>query len=182
MLQIILTVPISKENENLLEQIYEKYYGTMMAVANRILKDNALAEDAVAEAFVKINRHLEKLQDISCHQTRGYIVSIVRTISYDLCNKNNRRKEDIVDTLEAVPDNSINILEDLVNQDSYDSLKKIILSLPDSLKDVAYLYSNGYSHDEIAQALGISYANSKQRLSRARKMAQKIWAGEKNGK
>ena len=171
-----------QKNENLLEQIYGKYYGTMLFVANSILKDNTLAEDTVAEAFIKINRNIDKLKDISCHQTKGYIVSTVQTLSYDAYNKRTRRKEDIVDTFDDIPDERINILDDLQNQDSCASLIRIIKSLPTRLKEVAYLYASGYNHDEIAQTLGISYANSKKRLSRARKMAQKIWAGEKNEK
>jgi len=172
----------SNKSENLIEEIYDMYYGTMMSVANSIIKDHALAEDIVAESFIKINRHLGKLQDISSHQTRGYIVSVVRSISYDFYNKRTRNKEDIDDNLELIPDKDINILSDLVIQDTCDSLKEIIQSLPEHLRDVVYLHASGYSHDEIAQSLGISYANSKKRLSRARKMAQKIWEGEKNGK
>jgi len=181
LLPVILTMPLSKEHRNLIEQIYDLYYGTMMSVANQILKDQGLSEDAVAEAFVKISRHLDKFDDVSGHRTRGYIVKTVKTISYDLCKKINRRKEEPDDFLELTPDTNINILADLVNQESYDSLKDVIQSLPEHLKDVVFLYAGGYSHEEIGEALGISYANSKQRLSRARKIVKKMWAGEHNG-
>ena len=34
------------------------------------------------ESFIKLTPRLEKFQDISGHQTRGYIVKVVKTVSF----------------------------------------------------------------------------------------------------
>lgn len=177
-----MKILFSKGTEKQFEQIFREYYGLMMYIAMGILKDHDLAEDAVEEAYIKINRHLEKLKSVYCHQTKGYIVKVVRSISYDLYNKKERRRENIEESPEAVPDESINILENFINQESYNHLKEIIRTLPEKQRNVAQLFANGYSHEEIAQILGISRDSSKQCLHRARKTAQKLLRGEKNGK
>jgi len=164
----------------MLEQIYEKYYGTMLYIADNILHDRALAEDAVSESFIKLTPHLEKFQDISGHQTRGYIVKVVKTVSYDIYNKRVRRDE--IEEDFSAADKNVDILTDLVSQENYDSIKKIIHSLPDRLKDVLLLCASGYSHDEIAKALNITVSNSKKRLSRARELVKKKLGGKRDGK
>jgi len=173
---------ISDDDEKFVEQLYEEYHSLMLYVAFDILKDRALAEDVVSEAFIKVIRHLQKLKGFACHQTKKYIVSIVETTSLDFLKKRKSVKEDLEELLDISIGSDINILDDLVSREGYDSLMSVIQSLPKNLKDVAYLYfACNHSHEDIARTLGISYDNSKKRLSRAREMIKKIWAGERDG-
>ncbi|MCL2357887.1 MAG: sigma-70 family RNA polymerase sigma factor [Defluviitaleaceae bacterium] len=163
----------------MLEQIYEKYYGTMLYIAENILYDRATAEDAVSEAFIKMGRHVEKLQDASPYQQRAYIAKAVKTVALDFYNKQTRRNE-IEEDFEnfSASDISTDILWSLLRKEGYEALKAIVQTLPDHMKDVLLLHANGYSHDEIAKALGISVSNSKKRLSRAREFVKKRLAGK----
>ena len=84
---------------------------------------------------------------------------------------------------ETIPDNSISTLDDLIAKDGYKAIKKAILALPESLKDVAYLnLICERNHEEIAKILGISNSASKMRLTRAKKAIREALAGENNGK
>lgn len=65
----------------------------MFYVANQILKDNFLAEDAVHDSFVKFMENLDKIQDVNCHKTKRFVVIIVR--NHAINTYNNRKKSGV---------------------------------------------------------------------------------------
>ena len=129
MLYIIANAPISEPDKRLVEQLFIKYYRLMLYVANGILKDPNLAEDAVSDALLKIIRHREKLRDVFSQQTRAYIVNIVRTTSLDVIRKSNIRNHETDDLLEELPDESIDIEAEAVSQDGCDSVMAVFREL-----------------------------------------------------
>ena len=122
--------PISDADRYLVEQLYQQYRSTMFGVAFKILNDAPLAEDAVSEALIKIIRHRNKLTDIFCHKTRAYIVSIIRTTSYDLLQKRNRHVHVSDDELLEMPDTTQNVLLKLTAEDGLLAIKRAIHNLP----------------------------------------------------
>jgi DNA-directed RNA polymerase specialized sigma24 family protein len=85
------------------------------------------------------------------------------------------------DSLEKIPDKNIGILSGLVMKESYKVMKYAIMSLPDNLRNVAYLsIVYEHSHDEISKILKISYDSSKTKLYRAKMKIRKILAGDGN--
>ena len=156
------------EEKDKLTKIYEKYYGTMMSVAQSIISDRALAEDAVSDSIMTIIKNLHKITDISCHKTRAYIVIIVRSRVINLLNKQKRHTEEPIEDLE-LPDGNISVLDDLTAKESCDRIIQHILALPKSLADVLYLSAVlEHSNQEIAEILNISNDAVRQRLSRAK--------------
>lgn len=69
-----------------LEEIYAKYRKVMFYTAKSILNDDFSAEDAVHKAFEKLFNYLDKIEDISSHKTKGFLVIVVRNIAIDLYN------------------------------------------------------------------------------------------------
>jgi len=181
LIRLIKYAPISDEDKQLVEQLYKQYNSTMLGVAHKILKDMTLAEDAVSESFVKIIRHRKKLTNVLCHETRVYIVSIIRSTSYDILKKRNRHIHVSDDELADMPDETQNILAKITTEEGYASIKSIIKKLPTTLKDVAYRsIALEMTHEEIASELGISEVASRQRLSRAKSLIKQILGGVKN--
>ena len=60
MMSFHLSIIDTEEDKTKFEVIYEKYHKLMFYVANQILKDNYLAEDAVHDSFVKFIENLDK--------------------------------------------------------------------------------------------------------------------------
>jgi RNA polymerase sigma-70 factor (ECF subfamily) len=173
----------SNEEKNKLEELYKKYRGLMLHIATQILKDKEAAEDVLSESVIKIIRHRQKIFDLNCYQQRLYIVNIIKTTSLDLLKKIKNSPTDDGDMLENIPDNDVTLLSDLVANEGYEAIKGIIKTLPDSLKNVAYLnLICEHSHEEIARVLGISISASKMRLARAKKAMREALTGDKNGK
>lgn len=48
----------------------------MFYVANQILQDEFLAEDAVHKAFIKIYDSLHKIDENNCRKTRSFLVIV----------------------------------------------------------------------------------------------------------
>ena len=165
------------------ELIYKEYIGLMIHIARGMVGDHALAEDMVSEAIIKIIRNIEKINSLSCYQQKHYIVCIVKNTCIDHFRKVNKRKIEIVDDCMAIDETNPGSLDSIISKEGYETIVNAILELPDNLKDVAYLYLvHGHSHDEIADMLGISYDNSKTRLTRAKKIIQKALSSRLAGK
>ena len=84
MLMICLSLVDTPEEKSKFRQLYEKYRGLMFYCAREILRDDGLAEEAVQEAFIRLAKHLKKINDIDCNKTKHFIVIIVESASKDI--------------------------------------------------------------------------------------------------
>ena len=75
MLMIYLSIIETAEDRSLFEQIYYNYRKQMFFVANGILNDNFLAEDAVHEAFLGIAKQITLLQDMPESKMKAYVLT-----------------------------------------------------------------------------------------------------------
>ncbi len=168
---VYLTLIDEESNRTKFEQLYLEYRQTMFYVASSILRDEHLAEDAVHKAFIKIIDHLEKINEIKCHKTKGFLVIIVKNISTNMYNK--RKKENVVPIGEIsnFSNQALAFDEKLLEDYEYSNLVKKILKLPPNYSNILMLkYGHGYSDDEIANILDISKVNVRKRAERAKKV------------
>ncbi len=83
----------TEEDKSKFELLYGQYKQLMFYIANEILHDENLAEDAVQQAFLKIINNFQKIHDVKCPQTKSYIVIIIKSISLDMLRRQNRHKD-----------------------------------------------------------------------------------------
>ena len=74
-----------------IERLYNKYRNMMFYVANNILHDEFLAEDAVQQSFVQAYNYLYKIDENNCRKTRNFFVIICRNVSINIYNQMKRR-------------------------------------------------------------------------------------------
>ena len=176
MLPIYLAMLDGEEEKNKFESLYLTYRKLMFHVANGILNDEGLAEDAVYQAFLKILENFDKVGEISCHKTRSYVVIIVRNAAINMYNS--RKRHSAVPIEEAA---FCAAEEKLERTDDLDSLAEAVLKLPAIYKDALKLkYIQEFSNAEIAEMLDISEAAIRKRLERARRMLEEILGREEN--
>ncbi|MVB10008.1 hypothetical protein CAFE_06790 [Caprobacter fermentans] len=77
MLIFFLSMLETDEDKNKFTLLYEKYRKLLFYVANQILKDDYLSEDAVHQTFLKIIDNLEKISEVDCHKTKSYLHHIL---------------------------------------------------------------------------------------------------------
>jgi RNA polymerase sigma-70 factor (ECF subfamily) len=159
-LLVYLQMIESDADKNQFEQVYLQYRGLMFYVANRILKNEQDAEDAVHQAFVKIAENIEKISEPVCPKTRALVVTIVERTAIDLYRKRRRRgtvefNEETVGLQIELPDAT--------------GLPAAVARLPARYRQVILLkYDNGYRNEEIAQILGLKSANVQKLIQRAK--------------
>ncbi len=146
-------------------QLYERYAGRLFAVCLRYLQRED-AEDALANAWVKIFRSLSKFRGDSSLSTW------MTRIAVNECLMMLRGKNTFFEQVSETHDINNAILDDDGSDEQ--QLLQFIAELPVGFRTVFNLYAiEGYTHKEIATMLNISEGTSKSQLSRARNILKK---------
>ncbi len=82
---------MERSDADKLRRLYELYEQPMYRIAFAVLRDSALAEDAVHDSFVKIIGKLGKLSEPESPRTRAYIIKAVKNASIAIYRRNKRR-------------------------------------------------------------------------------------------
>lgn len=149
------------------ELLYKQTASKMMAVCMRYAKDRMEAEDVLQMAYVKIFQKVKEYRGEGSFE--GWIRRIMVNTAIESYRKNLRMLnvvsiEDAYEQPSQAFDYSSLGMQDLM---------KVIQKLADGYRMVFNMYIiEGYSHKEIAEALGISEGTSKSQLSRARAILQ----------
>lgn len=169
---IYLSLIDTQEEKDKFEEIYNHYKYTMLYVAKSIVKDHLLAEDVVHDSFIKIIEVLDKVNDISCSKTKGFIVTIVRNKSIDYIRKIKQESNTSLEEVEfSLQDDDPIPLDKLINEEGYNKLLEYIDELDEKYRAAIELkYIHGYSEKEISKILDITEKNANIRIYRARKM------------
>lgn len=167
MLMLYLSLVEGDDRRALFTEFYHAYKGRLYAVALSILKDPALAEEAVQETFLRIVKHFEVFFEIYQNrrdEIRPWAVRIVKNLSLDILKKENRGAPLPEYWDEATP-------EDVESQSGYRALVASVAALPDSYREaleLKLLYE--WSDLSIARKLGLSEGAVKMRISRGREL------------
>jgi RNA polymerase sigma factor, sigma-70 family len=164
---ILFFVFPDEAEKNKFEYIYEKYKKLMLYKAHEILHDYSLAEDAVSEAFIRIYKNLEKIEDPDSNMSVGFIVTIVRNVSLTMVKKERQwDHEEINEEITGDVQIETKVLSDI----SVNRIIEITDQLGEDLKSVFLLkYAQELSHREIADILNITENNVTVRIHRAKK-------------
>ena len=165
MLLYYLSLVDTEEERSKLENLYYEYKALMKYVAFNILEDNGLAEDAVHEAFIKLTRHLDGIDEIKSHKTKAFIVIIIRCVALDMLDKENRNKIYSFDDIgnKAITEDT------MIESIELKELCFLIKALPAIHRDIIELkVYYELSDKEISDILGISRQAVRKRLQRAR--------------
>ncbi len=157
-----------RQNRDAQHALYEFFAGKMYTLCCRYIKDKMEAEDVLVMAFTKIFERIDQYKNEGSFE--GWIrkVMVNESLSYLRKNKNMYLETDI-EAADREPD-----YDRIESQMEAEDLMKLIASLPTGYRIVFNLYSvDGFSHQEIADQLGISENTSKSQLSRARALLQK---------
>jgi RNA polymerase sigma-70 factor (ECF subfamily) len=166
------------------ETIVRDNIAWMIAVAERLLNDRALAEDAVQEAFISAFRGLHTFQNKSTLKTWLHRIT-VNTALMKLRQLKRLAEQPIDEYLPEFDKNECRIeaawqaipsTEEIISTEQQRAqIHTAINQLPDAYRIVLLLRDiEGYATDEVAQLLNISASNVKVRLHRARSALKKL--------
>lgn len=62
--------------------IFNKYLPMMKSLANSLLKDYQLSEDAVQEALIRLSKNVDKIDNINSNASKNYIYTVTKNEVY----------------------------------------------------------------------------------------------------
>ncbi|MCL1988735.1 MAG: sigma-70 family RNA polymerase sigma factor [Firmicutes bacterium] len=152
-----------------IEHLFQKYRALMHYIANNILVDKNLAEDAVSESFEKIINNLDKIDIAENAKTKAFIAIITKNTAINIYNA--AKKLTNFDEWETLPDESSNVETAVIGEETYSNILNLVNELPQIYREILILHLfNELSYKEIAESLNISYNLAKKRAYRAKSM------------
>ncbi len=165
------------ENNNKYQKIfYERYFGYCLKIVFRYIYRYDKAIDIVNDGFVKIFRNLVKFHYENPENLEKILLGWMRTIMVNTAI-DSLRKDSLLPEIGALDDNVWQPVDRSRGADQnllYKELIQEVKKLPPSYRAVFNMYViDGFTHQEIANSLGISVGASKSNLSKARALLQK---------
>jgi len=161
-------------------EIYDQYYAKVRKFILALVKDEWVADDLIQETFLRIQNSLRNLKDPS------KLSSWIFRIAYNLCQDHFRQlkrlrkeeridQEEMEDFKEALIQKGPDIQKELEQRQMGECVQNQINLLPEYPRMVLLLYDiMEFSHQEVADILGVTVENVKVRLHRARKKLKSI--------
>jgi len=143
----------------------------MFRVVLRFARDRSEAEDMLQDGFIRVFR------DMAQFRGEGALGGWIRRIMVNTALSHLRKQRDFLrDTPDYSPfENSLRTEEDFAANLDAETLLGYLQRLPPGYRAVFNLYViEGFSHEEIAQQLGISVGTSKSQLFKAREYLKRI--------
>ncbi len=165
-----------------LNYIAENYMRLMWHKAYQVTSDPHTSEDACQEAFIKIIRLADEIEDVTELRAKALCCIIAKNTAIDMMRKNGRMKptEDVYLDLENEHEGSGTPEELAESAESIESIKRALEKLPESYREVIELRCfYEFSAEKTAEILGINANSVNIRLSRARKALRELLGGEK---
>jgi RNA polymerase sigma-70 factor (ECF subfamily) len=163
-----------KNGENQPVGLFYDFYATkLLMVAYKYLQNTQEAKDVVMDVFEKlIHLNNEKRKTIVPDSIDGFTAWLV-TITKNYCFDILKHKNVVAQYQSAL----VNV-EPLTQPDAdriwdKQTIDNVINKLQGSEKEVASMHYSGYSHDEIAGKLKVSYNTVRNQLSSAKKKIRK---------
>jgi RNA polymerase sigma factor (sigma-70 family) len=157
-----LVLLAARSEQTALGELYDRYGRPAYGLALRVLRDEALAEDAVQDAFLALWRTASRFVP-----ERGtastWILTLVHRRAVDLVRREERRR---ADSLEQAPEQGGNAAdEEAWLRLQRERVQEALRQLPDQQREALELaYYGGFTQSELAERLGQPLGTIKSRM------------------
>ena len=167
MLTLFLAIIDSKEQQDKFTLLYELYHKRLLAFAAKLVpKDDA--EDAVQEAWLRIAKNIDRIEDPHSERTVGYIMTITRNCAYTVLKQEPKLYPG---EREAERKDMDDILNELCEKERFEETVENIRRLNDMYRPVLYLYYvEECTVSQIASQLGRKKETVRKQLQRGREV------------
>jgi len=162
---VALVHAMARGDADALALLYDRYSGTLLALAQRIVGRGAEAEDVIHDVFLEAWRHSADY-DATRGSVKSWLLLRARSRSLDV------QKSARVSKQASAPDDSW--LQELADPGGANEnpdrlrIRKVLLALPPEQREVLLLgYFEGLSSSEIALRVGVPLGTVKSRVAAA---------------
>ena len=163
--------------------LVDQYAGALYRVAYSVLRNQADAEDAVQEAFLRVVRHRETLNEV--RDQRVWLIRIVWNIVLDRKRRAKTRPEtdDVAELVRVLPSTGLSAEQLAAAAQHHAHVLACLEKLPPKEREVLTLSAfEELSSVEIAEVLGITESSVRSRLFRARNLIAGLLDHARNSK
>jgi RNA polymerase sigma factor (sigma-70 family) len=145
-----------------LGELYDRFGRIAYSMAVRVLRDEALAEDAVQEAFLAVWRSADAYRRERAKPST-WILTLVHRRAVDLVRREDRRRAEPLD--EAPEATGASVPEEAALRNRRAAVQAALRQLPDDQREALELaYYGGYTQSELAERLGVPLGTIKSRM------------------
>ncbi len=173
--QLFLLIQKAKDKDQKAQtKLINIFWVDVFSFVMKKVRDENDADEITVNVFSKV---LSKLDMFDPHfQLKTWILTIAQNTVIDFWRKKNRDNEDAVENLDEVKNQYAKSPEELlISEEEQKKIIKTIESLDANYQDIIKLrFFEEKSIKEIAEELGISVANTKVRVMRAKKVLAEL--------
>jgi RNA polymerase sigma factor (sigma-70 family) len=157
-----LVALVARADDGALAELYDRFGGVAYGLALRVVRDPALAEDAVQEGFLTVWRTAARFVPERA-KASSWILTLVHRRSVDIVRREQPRR---AEPIESAPQPSANLTED----EAWLRLRRAqvqtaLRRLPDQQREAIELaYYGGFTQSELADRLGEPLGTIKSRM------------------
>lgn len=153
------------------KMLVKRYSGQLMTVSRRYARSYEEAQDILQEALIKVFSNIHKF-DSTRASLKTWMKKILVNTALNYIEKAHNKKQSVsLDVLLNPPEVAPSVFSYLTEEEILD----LIQELPTRYRMVFNLHvMEGYSHREIAEALGIKESSSRSNYMRARNILQNL--------
>ena len=153
---------VGRGDDDALGELYDRFGRLAFRLAFRILRDRALAEDAVQEAFLAVWRSADAYKRERAKPST-WILTVVHRRAVDIVRREQSRRSE---PLEVAPEPSVGPAdEDAVLRDRRAAVQAALTELPgDQRQALELAYYGGLTQSELAERLGVPLGTVKSRM------------------
>jgi len=158
-----------KQNQLAQMEVYNRYCNAMYGTAIQILKNADDAEDAMQEGFITAFEKIDQYK--GGHNFGGWLKRIVVRKSLHYYYHNRRMVHP--DDMENMQMEASESITDSTESDSF-RLKKALHKIKEKYRLILQMYYlEGFDYEEIGDIMGMSYANCRTTMTRAKAQLKK---------
>lgn len=153
--------------------LYSRYASKIFSKCITMLKDEAMAQDATQEIFMKIFLNIAKFGEKAKFST--WVYSITYNYCIDFIRRKKKQQNLFTDDIEKAPDNIDEVPDEALLAMEVHQLKRVLEELPSGDRAILLMkYQDDMSIKEIAETLDKTESAVKMQIMRAKDKAQKL--------
>jgi RNA polymerase sigma-70 factor (ECF subfamily) len=159
-----LVLLAARSEQSALGELYDRYGRPAYGLALRILRDEALAEDAVQEAFLALWRTASRFVP-ERGKASTWILTLVHRRSVDLVRREQLRRAESLDEGQEPAEGTGGADEEAWLRLQRERVQEALQQLPDPQREALELaYYGGFTQSELAERLGQPVGTIKSRM------------------
>ena len=154
---------VARSDETALAELYDRFGRLAYGLARRVLRDDALAEDAVQDAFMSVWRTATRFVP-ERSKASTWLLTLVHRRAVDLVRREERRRTEALDDSYEEADEA-RTDEEVWLRFERERVQEALRALPDQQREAIELaYYGGFTQTELADRLGQPVGTIKSRM------------------